>query len=139
MGNKNVIIVDDGTKVFPILNKAKKKLGEFVFAPSDTNIVKRYKEVQTFIENMKPEDYPDGEDGLQKMESDIVNQMDYLVNADTKETFFKILGPLTPLHNGDYYFESVLNAVASVIGSEMKVRLERSEAKIRKYTEKYHR
>ena len=41
MADKNIIIIDDGTKVFPIYNKAKKRLGEFVFAPSDTNIVER--------------------------------------------------------------------------------------------------
>ena len=73
--NENMIIIDDGTKVFPIYNKAKKKLGEFVFAPSDTNIVDRYKEVQAHIENMKAEDYPDNEDGLRKMEEEIVNQI----------------------------------------------------------------
>lgn len=139
MADKNIIIIDDGTKVFPIYNKAKKRLGEFVFAPSDTNIVDRYKEVQSYIENMKLEDYPDNEEGLRKMEDEIVQQMDYLTKADARESFFTILGPLTPLYNGDFFFENVLNAIASVISSEMKVRLERSKAKIGKYTEKYHK
>lgn len=139
MADKNIIIIDDGTKVFPIYNKAKKRLGEFVFAPSDTNIVDRYKEVQSYIENMKLEDYPDNEEGLRKMENEIVQQMDYLTKADARESFFTILGPLTPLYNGDFFFENVLNAIASVISSEMKVRLERSKAKIGKYTEKYHK
>lgn len=139
MADKNIIIIDDGTKVFPIYNKAKKRLGEFVFAPSDTNIVDRYKEVQSYIENMKLEDYPDNEEGLRKMEDEIVKQMDYLTKADAREAFFTILGPLTPLYNGDFFFENVLNAIASVISSEMKVRLERSKAKIGKYTEKYHK
>lgn len=139
MADKNIIIIDDGTKVFPIYNKAKKRLGEFVFAPSDTNIVDRYKEVQSYIENMKLEDYPDNEEGLRKMEEEIVQQMDYLTKADARESFFTILGPLTPLYNGDFFFENVLNAIASVISSEMKVRLERSKAKIGKYTEKYHK
>lgn len=139
MADKNIIIIDDGTKVFPIYNKAKKRLGEFVFAPSDTNIVDRYKEVQSYIENMKLEDYPDNEEGLRKMEDEIVQQMDYLTKADARESFFTILGPLTPLYNGDFFFENVLNAIASVISSEMKVRLKRSKAKIGKYTEKYHK
>lgn len=139
MSNKNRIIIDDGTKVFPIYNKANKKLGEFVFAPSDTNIVNRYKDVQEYIANMKQEDYEDNEEGLQKMEEDIKKQMDYLTNADAKDAFFSILGPLTPLANGEYFFENVLNAIASVIGSEMKVRMERSRTKVRKYTEKYHK
>lgn len=137
--NENMTIIDDGTKVFPIYNKAKKKLGEFVFAPSDTNIVDRYKEVQAHIENMKAEDYPNNEDGLRKMEDEIVKQIDYLTNADAKESFFTILGPLTPLYNGDFFFENILNAIASVISQEMKVRLERSKTKVRKYTEKYHK
>ena len=45
----NVIVVDDGSKVYDIVNKRGKKLGEFEFRPSDTNIVERYEEVVDFF------------------------------------------------------------------------------------------
>ena len=55
----NVIVVDDGSKAYDIVNKRGKKLGEFEVRPSDTNIVKRYEEVVDFFNNFQMPDDTD--------------------------------------------------------------------------------
>jgi hypothetical protein len=46
------LIIEDGLKVYDLSNKAGKVYGQIVFNPSDTNIVKRYEEALTGIQNI---------------------------------------------------------------------------------------
>ena len=69
----NAIVVDDGSKVYDIVNKRGKKLGEFEFRPSDTNIVKRYEEVVDFFNSFSI--LEDSEKSMQEAESQIVDKM----------------------------------------------------------------
>ena len=82
----NDIIIDDGSKVFNIKNKHGKVLSRFIFRPADTNITQRYDEVRQFFEKFKAPD----EMSPEEIEQLFIEKLDYLVNADTKETFFGI-------------------------------------------------
>ena len=139
MGKQNELIIDDGTLVYEIKNKAGQFLGKICFNPSDTNIVNRYNKFREFFENIKEEDYPKSDEGFAKLQDDIVEQFDYLLRTDTKERIFSICGAATPLPNGELFFESVANSVASLIENEFGTRIKKMQSRVNKYTEKYHK
>lgn len=131
----NKIVVDDGLKTYTIENKRGDYLGEFTFNPSDTNIIKRHEEVIDFLNNVNLEEYEEGK--ILDLENALKEKIDYLLNADTSETFFKICGPLTPLVSGETFVENIIAAIGIVIEKEMGVRMKKANDRINKYTQKY--
>lgn len=133
----NVIVVDDGSKAYDIVNKRGKKLGVFEFRPSDTNIVKRYEEVVNFFNNFKvPEDT---EQAIQAAEKELTDKMSYLIGGDAEEAFFSIMGPFSALASGELFVENVLGAISKVIEKEMSVRTKRVQRRMNKYVAKYRK
>ena len=131
----NVIVVDDGSKVYDIVNKMGKKLGEFEFRPSDTNIVKRYEEVVDFFNNFT---LPDNADEVYKLaEKEMTEKMSYLIGGDAGEAFFSIMGPFSALASGELFVENVLGAISEVIEREMSVRTKKVQRRMNKYVSKY--
>jgi hypothetical protein len=130
------IVIDDNSKIYNIKNKQGKLLGKFSFSPSDTNILQRYKDVVDYLNNLSiPED---DADAYKTVETALKDKISYLINADADKAFFTINGPLTVLDNGEFFVESVLNAIAKVIKTEMNVRTNRVRRRLNKYTSKYH-
>ena len=64
---------------------------------------------------------------------------DYLLGFDSAESFFSIMGPLSPLASGQFYIESVLDAIGQAISAETGERVKKISGKIAKHTSKYHR
>ena len=124
----NTMVIDDGSKTYTIENKQGKSLAEFCFRPADTNIISRYKAVST-------EEDPD----IQKYEKQVIEQMNYLVNADAGNAFFGIMGPFSPMPDGTLFYETCLDAVCNVINQELDVRLEKMQKRTGKYTKKYYK
>lgn len=139
MGNK--IVIDDGLKTFDIENKEGKLLGQFSFNPSDTSIVHRHAEVVKDLENLdlNIDEKADAlEEKLKKVEDVIREKINYLLNADVADSFFAIMGPLTPLASGQYFIETVLDAIGQAIQMETGARVQKVASKISKHTAKYH-
>jgi hypothetical protein len=138
----NDIIIDDGEEIYNIKNKRGKTLGKFVFRPSDTNIIDRYKEVAKFYESYQmPEKTGDLEkdvENIRKAENDIAEKISYLIGADAKEAFFGILGPFAALKSGELFVENVLSSISTVIEREMNVRTQKVKKRMNKYVAKYH-
>lgn len=133
----NVIVVDDGSKVYDIVNKMGKKLGEFEFRPSDTNIVKRYEEVVDFFNNFT---LPDNADEVYKLaEKEMTEKMSYLIGGDAGEAFFSIMGPFSALASGELFIENVLGSIAKVIEKELSIRTKRVQRRMNKYVAKYQK
>lgn len=130
----NEIIIDDGSKVFNIKNKHGKVLSRFIFRPADTNITQRYDEVRQFFEKFKAPD----EMSPEEIEQLFIEKLDYLVNADTKETFFGIMGPFSPMPDGRMFVEVCMDAICGVISRELDVRMKKTQSRVSKYTQKYH-
>ena len=63
--------------------------------------------------------------------------MNYLVNAETGNTFFSIMGPFSPMPDGSLFCEVCLNAVVDVINTEFDTRLEKTKSHMNKYLQKY--
>lgn len=135
----NVIVIDDGSKIYDIVNKNGKWLGKFEFRPADTNIIKRYEEVVEFYNNYK---VPEGKDltveERNKVEKEVIDKMSYLIGADAEEAFFTILGAFSPLASGEFFIENVLKSISKVIEQELAVRTSKVQRRVNKYVAKYH-
>ena len=140
MANKEVI-VDSGLCTYDIKDKEGRLLGQFTFNPSDTDIVKRHEKVVSAFENMEIPDMK-GDNlakGLEKIDSFIYEQINYLLDSkEVAESFFSIMGPLSPLASGQFFVESVLDAIGQAIQNETGERVRKVAGKIRKHTSKYH-
>ena len=133
----NVIVVDDGSKAYDIVNKRGKKLGVFEFRPSDTNIVKRYEEVVDFFNNFSLPD--DSEKAMQEAEIQMVEKMSYLIGGDAGDAFFSLMGPFSALASGELFIENALGSIAKVIEKELSIRTKRVQRRMNKYVAKYHK
>jgi hypothetical protein len=140
MASKEVI-VDSGLCTYDIKDKEGRLLGQFTFNPSDTDIVKRHEKVVSAFEKMEIPDM-NGENlakGLEKIDSFIYEQINYLLDSkEVAESFFSIMGPLSPLASGQFFVESVLDAIGQAIQMETGERVKKISGKIRKHTSKYH-
>lgn len=141
MGNK--VIIDDGLKTYDIENKEGKLLGQFSFNPSDVKILERYSEVEEAIgkfhlniteemnEKLLEKAYKEAEDFLSE-------KINYLLGAEVAQNFFSIMGAFSPLASGQFFFESVLDAIAYAIQEETGERVKKINSKIKKHTAKYN-
>ena len=141
MGNK--IVIDDGYKTYDIENKEGRLLGQFSFNPSDTGIIHRHAEVVKSLEELEMiissnDEKKSLDEALKEVEEVIYDKINYLLDADVAESFFSIMGPLSPLASGQYYIESVLDAIGQAIQAETGERVKKINRKISKHTSKYH-
>ena len=135
----NKIIIDDGLKTYDIENKDGQVLGQFSFNPSDTSIIHRYEEVIKDLSELSfHEETENLDEELKRVEAVIYEKINYLLNADVAEAFFSIMGALTPLASGQYFIESVLDAIGQAIQIETGERVKKVSSKIAKHTSKYH-
>lgn len=131
--NQNTIVIDDGSKEFTIKNQYGENLATFRFRPADTNIISRYEEVQKYFA-----DFTTGKDEtVTECEQRVIEQMDYLMGADTGSTFFSIMGPFSPMANGMLFVEVCMDNVCDVISREFDVRIKKTQSRISKYTQRY--
>ena len=75
---------------------------------------------------------------LRDVEKVIYEKINYLLDADVAESFFSIMGPLSPLASGQFFVESVIDAIGQAIQIEIGERVKKVKSKIRKHTSKYH-
>ena len=132
------IRIDDGSKAYEIENQDGEVIGVFRFNPSDSNIVRRYEEVQKKIEeyaqtlddDTSTEVWNAAQDELEKAVSE-------LVGADLSKSFFSVCGAFSPMANGALYIENVLDVIGNIIQKETKTCMKKAQARIDKYTKDY--
>ena len=137
-GNNNMeLTIDTGLKTYTVKNTQGKKIGELVFNPTDTDIIKRYDEVISKLdqyellikENNGPESVV--------MVSDRIKQdITYIINGDSDIAFFRVQSPLTMI-NGKFYFENVLETISAVIKREFNIEMQKTTKRIKQYTGSY--
>lgn len=140
----NVIKVNDGFKTYDIVNQDDKLLGQFSFNPSDTNIIHRHAEVVEALEKLELDisakaDEKSLNEVFKEVEAVVYEKINYLLDANVADTFFSIMGPFSPLASGQFFIETVLNAIGQAISAETGERVKKINSKIQKHTSKYHR
>lgn len=135
---KLTLKVDTGAVTVDVENENGMKIGEFEFVPTDTDIVNRYGSVVEFFNNVSFNENEGNEEIVKKFSSQIREQFDHLFNYPVSDSIFSKCGPLTPVQNGDFFFEVVLDGIRSIIEKVTNERIEKKMKKIRKATAKYH-
>ena len=93
---------------------------------ADTNFTRRS---DAFAEALKSLSEIDFEDTT-AYEDEIYRQIDILCGAPVSKDMFAKVGGLTPLENGDFFFEAVLEVVADKVAETVKERLATKNARI---------
>lgn len=134
------LTVDTGAITIELVDEKGREIGTFDFNPSDSNIIRRYKEVVEHFGEIS-QSIRDagglGEEEVGRISDEIAQQIDYLLGYNVSEQVFCRLGALTITGNGDLYFERVLDGIADVIEKITSQRVEKKLARVRKATEKY--
>lgn len=139
--NKNLTLkVDTGAVTIDLVDERGKKIGEFDFNPSDSNILKRYGAVVDYfnaVEFAEPEGAEEQIAAVNKLADDIIEQINYLLGYNAADSIFRSCGPLSVTPNGDFFFESVLDGIGGIVEKTSKKRMDKKLARIRKATDKY--
>lgn len=135
---KLTLKVNTGAVTVDVENESGKKIGEFEFVPTDTDIVNRYGSVVEFFNNVSFDESEKDEEIVKKFSGEIREQFDHLFNYPVSDSIFSKCGPLTPVQNGDFFFEVVLDGIRGIIEKVTNERVEKKMKKIRKATAKYH-
>lgn len=147
----DIILSKDILETVRIKDHTGKILSEFSFNPSDANIVDRYEEFVNGFEALRDEivayeeaneksgDYDKEREKLYLINKKIHESINHLVNADVADNIFSVMGALSPLPSGDYYFTFIVEQIGQKIQNATGARMEKMDMKIRKHTAKYHR
>lgn len=143
----DIILAKEIYETVRIKDHTGKVLSEFSFNPSDANIVGRYEEFIKGLEGLRGEiqqyedsnSYKENSDKLQVVNQKIYEKVNYLLNADVADSIFSVMGPLSPLPSGDYYFTFILDQIGKKITNATGARIQKINMKIQKHTAKYHK
>lgn len=146
----DIILSKEIYETVKIKDHTGKVLSEFSFNPSDANIVGRYEEFVKGLEELrsKIQAYEDAEksgaydknaEKLDVINKNIYERVDCLLNADAAESIFSVMGPLSPLPSGDYYFTFIIEQIGKKIQDATGARIQKINMKIQKHTAKYHK
>ena len=137
-GNNNMeLTIDTGLKTYTVKNTQGKKIGELVFNPTDTDIIKRYDEVISKLdqyESLIKEN--NGPESVVMVSDRIKQDITYIINGDSDIAFFSVQSPLTMI-NGKFYFENVLETISAVIKREFNIEMQKTKKRIKQYTGSY--
>lgn len=134
------LTVATGAVTIDVIDERGKKIGEFDFNPTDSNIFRRYGAVVDFFNSIKlPEGLTEEQmlDEVNKLADEILQQINYLLGYQAADGIFCNCGPLTVTPSGDFFYESVLDGIGGLIEKTTKKRMDKKLARIRKATEKY--
>lgn len=148
VGQEDVIRVEEGYKLIPIMNEINEQIGVFRFNPTDINIINRYNEIAPkFQEAIAPlaeagvNEKGEGVDEdsikiLNEAEEKIIEMMDYFTNSDSRSAFFGRTHVFTPV-NGNFYCGNVLNSIGQYIAKKFDKEVDAVNARMAKHTHGY--
>ena len=61
-----------------------------------------------------------------------------MFGSDISTPIFSVMNPFTPLENGKFYVEEIIEKLGQIVESELNVRVKRVQSRQSKYTAKYH-
>ena len=123
---KNAVVVDDGTREIPIVNKFGKLICKIHIRPADFSIIDRYNDMVADLENMVAplKDLKLNADGtatfdedwktLKQVEADLKNKLNLIFDMDEADAIFATRNPFSSV-GGKFYCMHVLSALQKVI------------------------
>lgn len=132
------IKINDGSKVYEIVNERGEHVCDLKLNPSDTGIIARLDSVINALNGFKPSSEENNETIIE-MDGILVDKVSELFNCDASETLFKNCKPLSMLDNGNLYIVEVLEAITPVIEKVTKARAAKVQKRMDKYTAQYNK
>ena len=140
MADTMKLSIDTGIETVEIENELGEVIGSFKFNPSDVNMAYRIETAAQAINDREidEEKLKDVTSAEFKEFCDFLGQQfDYVLGFDVVDGIFAKVHMLTPVRNGDFYFEQVFDGIAGYVEKATKQRVNKRLAKIRKATVKY--
>ena len=146
----DIILSKDVYETVRIKDHTGKVLSEFSFNPSDADIVERYnnfvngfdelkEQIEAYEKSTEKGEYEKNMEKLQIINKSIREKVDYLLKTDAASSIFSVMGALSPLPSGDYYFTFILEQIGKKIQNATGARIQKMDMKIKKHTAKYHK
>lgn len=146
----NGFVVDDGSIKETIRNKYGEVIGEFMFRPSDLNIVDRYNEAVTDFDSItEPLEHIDinpdgsanaGDDAafaaLTESKKRLFEVVNRVFDADVAGTFFGRVHPFS-IVNGRFYCEQILDVLGKYLSHHFDKEVNKMNTRVKKYTHGY--
>ena len=142
------IVVDDGSRRVPIMNKSGEEIGAFTVHPTDLGIIERFNhlagkfdEIVAPLTGLEDDDEPNLTDpkyttALNDATGRMLAAVDELLGSDgAGAEFFGKMNPFSPV-DGDFYCTHVLNALGVYIGQVFEAETAKFNAKAQKYLKK---
>lgn len=129
--------VDTGAVTYHIYDADGEEIGKVKFTPTDTGIMERHNKVVEYLNSIEFKDDMDTEMQVVDLDKKICAQFDYLFGRPVSKDLFALAKPLTPLENGDYFFENVLDGIGDVIKEAYQRRLQKKLEKVAEATKEY--
>ncbi len=144
------IVVDDGSRRVPIMNKNGEEIGAFTFHPTDLGIIERFNRLAdgfddivaplTALEAAEDEELdltnPKYTEAITEASRRMLAAVDELLGSDgAGEVFFGKMNPFSPVE-GDFYCTQVLNALGAYIGRVFEAETAKFSQKAKRYMKK---
>ena len=142
--NNTTIVIDDGTREIPILNKFGQEICKIYIRPSDWSILDRYKAfMASFDDVVKPlEDVGIKADGTAQFEKDweaikgveaeVKRRIDALLDTKCSDGIFATRNAFSII-GGRFYCEIILDAIGEIIERTLQEETAASAKRMNKY------
>lgn len=142
--NNAVVVVDDGTREYPVVNKFGKLICKIHFRPADFSIIDRYNammlDFDKLVEPLK--DLSLNNDGtaafekdwqvLKQVENNLKDRINELFDMDEADEIFKNRNPFSSI-GGKFFCLHVLNALQAVVVAAVEEETKLSKQRMAKY------
>lgn len=108
----------------------------------DLDIARRYNKTVDFLNTMFTELEKTKEDDVEvffEKCDELKEHLNELFNSDISTPIFSVMNPFTPLENGKFYIEEVVEKLGIIVENELNVRVKKVQSRQNKYTAKYHK
>lgn len=104
----------------------------------DLDIARRYEKTVDFLNNMFEGQDEKDVDAFFTKSDELKEQLNEMFGSDISTPIFSVMNPFTPLENGKFYVEEIIEKLGQIVESELDVRVKKVQSRQSKYTAKYH-
>lgn len=145
MAEKNMFVIDDGTKEFTFTNRYGDEIGKMHFRGGDISILDRYnmlltdfdKIVAPLSEITMKDDGTSSVDSdwsiIKKVEADLIERINAIFDSRDAQNLFTNRNAFSTI-NGEFYVEKVIEALGNVVAQEMTEENNKARKRLDKYT-----
>lgn len=138
------IVVDDGTREIPLVNKFGKLICKVYIRPGDYAIIDRYNDMvkgldemvgplkNISIKNDGTATFEEDWEVIKAVEADLKNRINTLFDMDEADEIFKVRSPFASV-GGEFFCTRVIQAFGALIADAIQSEAAASEEKYSKY------